>query len=200
MPRRLSRPTLVLLLFAMLSWLSGCATPSPPARFYHLTAEASPGPSLDRPLVIGVGPVILAGYLDRPQRVTPIASNQLRIDEFDRWGGGLEDNVADVLAENLSRLLGTDGVVTQPWGSSVPIAFQVVIELRRLDRGIDGQVHLLAQWRLFRGDGVKLLSIRRSRLSEPVAGAGYNARTAAESRALAALSREIAEAIRAQAE
>jgi len=193
-----SRFFLLLTIVTAVLWLAGCATPSPPARFYRLTPEAPRGPVLDQQWVIGVGPVILAGYLDRPQRVTPIASNQLRVDEFERWGGGLERNVATVMAENLSRLLGTDGVVTQPWGSTVPIGFQVAIELRRLDLGLDGQVHLLAQWRLFRGDGEKLLTIRRSALSEPVTGDGYNARAAAESQALVSLSREIADAIKAQ--
>lgn len=188
----------LLTLLSVAIWLAGCATPSPPSRFYRLTPEAPPGPAMDDLQVIGVGPVILAGYLDRPQLVTPIASNQLQIDEFERWGGGLERNVATVMAENLSRLLGSDKVVTQPWGSTVPIGFQVAIELRRLDLGMDGQVHLVAQWRLFKGDGVKLLSIHRSALSEPVAGSGYNARAAAESRALVGLSREIADAIRGQ--
>lgn len=187
---------LLLTILTTVLWLAGCATPSPPARFYRLTSEAPRVPVIDQQLVIGVGPVILAGYLDRPQRVTSIASNQLRVDEFERWGGGLERNVASVMAENLSRLLGTDGVVTQPWGSTVPIGFQVAIELRRLDLGLNGQVHLLVQWRLFRGDGEKLLTIHRSALSEPVTGDGYNARAAAESRALASLSQEIADAIK----
>jgi len=194
----LPRFYLLLTVLSQVIWLTGCATPSPPARFYRLTAEAAPGPAMDEQPVIGVGPVILAGYLDRPQLVTPIASNQLRVDEFERWGGGLERNVAVVMAENLSRLLSIDGVVTQPWGSAVPIGFQVTIDLRRLDLGLDGQVHLVAQWRLFKGDGVKLLSIHRSSFSEPVAGTGYNARAAAESRALASLSQEIADTIKTQ--
>jgi len=193
-----SRLFLLLTILTAVLWLAGCATPSPPARFYRLTPEAPRGPATDDQPVVGVGPVILAGYLDRPQLVTPIASNQLRVDEFERWGGGLERNVAAVMAENLSRLLGTDRVVTQPWGSTVPIGFQVALELRRLDRGLDGKVHLLAQWRLFKGDGDKLLAIRRSALSEPVTGDGYNARADAESRALASLSEKIADAIKAQ--
>lgn len=185
------------LAFALSVWLAGCATPSPPSRFYRLTAEAPEAAADPSALIIGVGPVLLAGYLDRPQLVTPVDANQLRIDEFERWGGSLERNLATVMAENLSRLLGTDAVVTQPWGGSLPIDYQVAIEVRRLERGTDGRVHLLVQWRLFRGDGERLLGIHRKALSEPVRGTDFSARTAAESRLLVSLGREIAAAIRA---
>ena len=180
------------LLLALL--LAACATPSPPSRFYRLTAEA-PATERRSGLVIGVGPVLLAGYLDRPQMVTPVDGNRLRIDEFERWAGGLERNLAMVMAENLSRLLGTDAVVIQPWSSRLPLDYQVALEIRRLERGTDGQVRLLAQWRLFRGDGDRLVGIHRSEFSAPLAGTGYDAQAVAESRLLVPLAREIAAAI-----
>jgi uncharacterized lipoprotein YmbA len=55
--------------------LAGCATPSPPSRFYRLEG-GSPPPAMPQPGVpgqtlplIGLGPVQLASYLDRPQMV-----------------------------------------------------------------------------------------------------------------------------------
>ena len=190
--RRLA--TAGLLTLALL--LTACATPSPPSRFYRLTPEA-PVTERRSDLVVGIGPVLLAGYLDRPQLVTPLGDNQLRVDEFERWAGGLENNLATVMAENLSRLLGSDAVVTQPWASRLPIDYQVALEIRRLEPNADGQVHLVAQWRLFRGDGEALVGIHRSTFTEPMSGTGYAARAAAESRVLVPLARAIADAIRA---
>ena len=44
--------------------------------------------------------------------VSQTDANQLQMDEFERWAGGLSPNINDVMAENLSRMLGTDRVVT----------------------------------------------------------------------------------------
>lgn len=178
--------------------ITGCASTSPPARFYVLTPLATaPAVAAQNAWIIGVGPIRLPGYLERDQIVGRAGSNNLQVDEFDRWGGALDRNIADVLAENLSRLLGTDGVVSYPWSSAVRIDYQVALDIRGMERADDGQVHLVAQWRLFQGDGEELLKIRRAEIAEPVAGEGYNAQAAAQSRALAALSQEVARSIQA---
>src|SRR5882757_4935 len=90
--------------------LSGCAE-SKPARFYVLTplmaakeATAAKGPAL------GVGPVVIPQYLDRPEIVTRSSDNRLDLANFDQWGGRFGDNITRALAENLSGLLKTDRV------------------------------------------------------------------------------------------
>ena len=131
--------------------------------------------------------------------VSQTDANQLQMDEFERWAGGLSPNINDVMAENLSRMLGTDKVVTQPWARAVPVQYQVVLDIRRFDVTQDNEVYLLAQWRLFTDNGKKLLEIKRTELVQPVNGAGYSARAAAQSVALAELARQIAESIRQHA-
>lgn len=182
-----------LLLLAML--LTACTSTSPPSRFYVLTPIAQTAEAKASGLVIGMGPVRLPAYLDRSQMVSQADTNQLRLDEFERWAGGLSPNINDVMAENLSRILGTDQVVTHPWARAVPVQYQVMLDIRRFDVTQDNNVYLLAQWRLFMQDGKKLLEIKRTELRLPVNGSSYSARAAAQSVALAELSRQIAESI-----
>lgn len=189
--------TLILLLAA---FAAGCAGTSPSSNFYLLTpvAEAPAGPGVATGLAVGVGPVRLAAHLEREQIVARSGSNTLEINEFDRWGGSLERNVADVVAENLSRLLGTDAVLVSPWSNTVEIDYQVALDVRTLERIDGGPVRLVAQWRLFRGGDEELVEIRRTVIDETVGGPGYDAQAAAESRALAKLSAEIARSIRSR--
>lgn len=184
-------------LWLMLSMtLAGCAT-STPSRFYLLTpGEAAPeGPAL-KDLVLGIGPVRLAAYLERPQIVARKSANTLKVEEFDRWGGTLEANITWVVAENLSRDLGTESVVTFPWERALLPGYQVTIDVRQFDLIRPDEVRLTALWRILGPRGEKLHAIRKSDIREPVTREGFEAQVAAQSRALAQMSREIAEAIR----
>jgi len=71
------------------------------------------------------------------------------------------------------------------------------VKIIRFDGSPGDQVILEAWWRLLSGDGRILLQSRRSTFSESVGGRDYKSLVLAHSRAHAALSREIAEAIRA---
>lgn len=178
-------PLLVLLLV-------GCTT-TPPSRFYVLTPQAtSLVDAKDFDLVVGVGPVRLVAYLERPQIVAREGDHLLKLEEFDRWGGTLETNITWVMADNLSRGLGTDAVVTYPWERAVVPDYQVSIDIRRFDLTADGEVHLSAQWRILGDDGRELFAIEKTELSEPMSGSGFAAQVAAQSRVLANLSDTIA--------
>ncbi len=191
---RLTGMILVSLLF------SACTSTSPPSRFYVLTPVAQSVAQIATELTIGMGPVRLPAYLDRSQMISRTDANQLQMDEFERWAGGLSPNINDVMAENLSRMLGTDRVVTYPWARAVPVRYQVALDIRRFDVTEFSEVFLLAQWRLFAGDGKQLLEIKRTQFSQPINGSSFSARAAAQSEALAELSRQIALAIRKHVE
>ena len=176
-------------LFGLL--LLGC-TSTPTSRFYVLTPQSEAGAGGEvSGLTFGVGPVRLVAYLERPQIVARGERNRLEVGEFDRWGGSLEDSITWVMAENLSRGLGTDAVVAFPWERAVVPDYQVAIDIRRFDAGQDGQVRLIAQWRVLGDDGRRLYTIGRSDISEPSAGQDPGSRVAAHSRALARMSDEI---------
>jgi uncharacterized lipoprotein YmbA len=187
------------LLAAVVLLASGCAT-TPPSEFYHLTAmeqTATSATGSRTTLSVGVGPVQIPEYIDRPQIVLRTSRNQLSLDEFHRWAGGLRDEIKRVLAQNLSRLLNSEDVASYPWDYPFDPAYQVYIDIRQLDGSLGGEVRLDARWIISgRSEGQSgMLYSRQTLISEAVDSAGYMALVAAESRALETLSREIAEQI-----
>jgi uncharacterized protein len=178
-----------------LVWLGlhGCAS-SPPTRFYvlpSLIGADTAAPAAQRDLTIGVGPVTLHPYLDRPQIVTRASRARLALGEFDQWGASLRDSVARALAENLSLLVPTDRVVLHPWSRATVPDYQVTMEVTQFDAGPGGEVVLAARWQILNADEKELV-MRKSRLTAAAGGQEYEATVTAMGRTLDALSRDIA--------
>lgn len=192
-----SRALAVILVIAAI-FLGGCRSQSP--RFYSLSPmqEDQVIPKRKSPAqnaVVGIGPVKLADYLDQSMLVTRTGDNQAVKAEFDRWVGSLKDNFINVLADNIGLLLPTERIYLYPWRVSVPIDYQVVLDIVRCDGRLGDAVWLEVRWSLIGGPEKKLLKTHRSSIREPVSGADYTALVAAQSRALAKLSQEIVVAI-----
>jgi uncharacterized protein len=179
--------------------VGGCA--SQPSRFYLLSAvpnteTASLEMSGQQGPTIGVGPVTLPRYVDRPQIVTRTSPYELKVAEFDRWAEALDTNFTRVLAENLSILLPTARVVMSPWPRAIPIDYQVTVDVTHFLSQVGGDSLLIADWTLFKGEGQDALTSGRSRFSASPGGQDYAAIVAAMSQTVASLSREIATAVR----
>jgi uncharacterized protein len=193
----------LVILSASLIGIAGCAN-TQPSRFYVLTdlasVESSPhattggqGPS------IGVGPVTLPKYLDRPQIATRANRYELAFAEFERWAEPLDTNVTRALVEHLARLTPTDRIAVFPWPRGTPIDYQVTVEVAHFFGQRGGTSTLMAHWSIIRGEGTEALVSRTSHLSAPAGGPQYEAMVAALSQTVAELSGEITAAIRALA-
>jgi uncharacterized protein len=145
---------------------------------------------------IGVGPVTLPRYLDRPQIVTRTRPYELQLAEFDRWAEGLDANFARVLADNLALYLPASRVVVSPWPRSTAIDYQVVIGVTHFLSQVGAESLLIADWTLLKGEGPQGLTSEKSRFSAPSGGQDFAALVAAMSQTVASLSQEIATAIR----
>ena len=171
-----------------------------PTRLYVLSSlagtQAQTRAAPDSGLAVGVGPIELPEHLDRPQIVTRAGKNELRLAEFAQWAEPLRSNVSRVLIENLSVLLATDQVILFPKRVPIPIDYQVAVKVTRFDVVSGGSAQLDARWAIFAEGGKPMLRKGQSSFSEPVGGPDYAAMVAAESRALEALSRELAAAIK----
>lgn len=193
--------TIVILMVSLLI-LEGCVTrPSALTKFYLLSPLAiSEVEDSDKAgeifMTIGVGPVHLPEYLDRPEIVTRINPNELKLAELDIWAEPLQVNFTRVLVENISRLLSTEPVAVFLWGASPQIDFQIDIEVVRLDGDIAGKAFLIAQWSILNSANKSILFSKKSQYTESVGGTGYSALVAAQSRMIGALSLDIAEAIK----
>jgi uncharacterized protein len=182
-----------------LLFICGCASKSP--NYYVLNSLQSGAPSAEKAraqndLTIGVGPVKIPAYLDRPEITTRSAPDSLQFAEFDKWAEPLEKNLTRVIAENLATLLSTDRIGVFPWLNSAQVQYQVTVDITQLERMPDGKVILAARWNILGDQGENMLVIESSRFSIPIESAGYEAIASAESRAVEALSREIAAAVK----
>ena len=191
-----------ILLLPVLALLSVACSTSPPTRFYVLSNLSRPSPTLadtTQEIAVGVGPMLLPEYLDRPQIITRTGQNELNLAEFDRWGEALKDNANQVLAENLAVLLPSKRVHTFPWKRSTKIDYQVTVKVTRFDHTDDGETSLQVRWSVLSGaEGNTELLSRESHYTERPDGPGYSAIVAAMNRTLAKFSRDVAYALRTQ--
>ena len=195
--------------FTLVSMLQGCTIfgggTAQPTQNYVLNSvysdETQPKVVADlHDIGILVGPVRMALYLDRSDIVIRDSQNQILLAEFSQWAGPLQENFSRVLAENLSVLLTTDRVGIFPGTRAMSFDFNVTVNVTRFD-GIPGEkADLRARWGILDKNRKKMLFENHSVLSQPTKDDSMEALIAAESRTLADLSREIAEAIKTLAE
>jgi uncharacterized protein len=188
-------PVMVLLL-ALAVCFSACGGKSATSQFYVLSPLPQASLSAAAGPVIGIFPVSMPDYLDRPQIVTRVSDNEIKLDEFSRWAEPLKESFTRALVQNLSNLLNTAKVIKTTESTGYPMGLQVGVEVVQFDGTLGGDVILIAKWGLFEAEGRRLLLAKKSSFKESTGTATYEALVAAESRAVAALSREIAEAIK----
>ena len=191
----------IVLCFILGVLFAGCvATPSQPTRFYMLSPQGEskdvpPSETSESCVVIGVGPVEIAEYLNRPQIVTRISNNELNLAEFDRWAEPLVDTFSRVLSENLAKLLCTDPIVVFPSRGSIPIDYKVEVEVIHFHGTLGEEVTLITRWAVFGKNG-ELLLMRRSRYIASAPGKEYDELAAAMSKTIADFSENVASAIK----
>ncbi len=188
-----------LLLLIITTLLAGCGN-TPVAHFYMLTALGDTGTdsilASDEQKRIGIGPVRLPKYLDRPHIVTRSTDAEIHLSDTYRWAEPLQDNFTRVLAENLSRLLGTDQISIEPSANRSLVDYRITVDVSQFDAGTDGDVILIAYWSIYDRDSRNLAGTNKS---EIILTAGQSASHAEIVRVLSAalgrLSREISVSI-----
>jgi uncharacterized protein len=158
------------------------------------TSDGALGGSWDAAL--GLGPVVIPDYLDRPQLVTRVGPNEIRLARVARWAEPLREGVARTLQLDLLTASGARHVALYPWPSTEHLDFAVAVYLLRFEPQEHDQVELLARWRVRDLRRGSVLPLRESRFTERIDATGDSAAVAALSRALGALGREIAAAVR----
>src|SRR5262249_33184241 len=128
----LTRIVMLVAIAASAIALSSCSAPAVPRRLYVLTPLTQVEPvsrvSDTRDVAIGVGPVELPQYVNRPEIVTGHNSPVLQSAAVAEWAEPLRDGFTRVLAENLSLLLATERVMVFPWQGGMPES-QVVVNV-----------------------------------------------------------------------
>jgi uncharacterized lipoprotein YmbA len=189
-------PRIVLAILAFAAGvLPGACTTTSRASFY--TLNGSQGESVERrsSLVLALGPIDLPQYLDRPQIVTRIGGNRLSVDEFNRWGGSLEQEVSRVLTQHLGRRLQTQRVYSYPSRIAADSDYRIALEIRRFDGELGGEVDLDLVWSLIADRTGEVVQTRQAEYRSATRDAGYEAYAAALSDTLAQLGDDLAGAL-----
>ncbi len=147
----------MLRVFTILTLLLSACSNSTPAQLFMLDANIAAAPDLsthlfNRSLQVGLGPIHLPEYLNRPQIVIETAKNQYKLDEDHRWAERLDQNISRSLATFLANRLGIEQILIYPWSAKLNIDYQVGIDILELHQSSDGYSHLRAQWRVFHTD------------------------------------------------
>lgn len=179
--------------------LSGCARDSKPVQFYRLNADSGINSrayvaSQRQGVVIGLGPIRIPEYLNRPQMIVAISENQYRLSEEHRWAERLDQNISLALFKALPEQIGTDKIVRYPWPQRQVVDYQVGIDILEFNVDASGQSRLIAQWFVKRKD--KPTIDKRSVYQFLASTTDYDLMVKAQSQCLTKLGQEIAETLR----
>ena len=201
MIKNILTPTIAVALSLVLFFLAGCGSVSKSSRFYVLSPMASmeTEKNMDssemQDITIGISQVFLPKYLKKSQIVTRTGNNELHLAEFDRWAGKIEEDIGRVIAENLTSLLSTDKVLSFPAMEAVKLDYNIKLDISRFDGSLGDQIELIVLWVIFDDARNNIYGVKATHIIEPIQGRGYVDMVAAQSRALAVFSQEIAAVI-----
>jgi hypothetical protein len=183
-----------LLICVALATSVGCST-TPTARFYALSVQGGAVSHAKSALVVAVGPVEMPEYLDRPQIVTRVGDNRLSVDEFNRWGGRLDEEIVHVLTQRIGQRLGTQHVYGYPSRVSAQTDYRIVLALRRFDGTLGGEVVLDVAWSLIDDRSGQVVAIRQASYRQASGGADFDVYAATLSAVLARLGDDLGAAL-----
>jgi len=187
-----------LLVFMSMLFLSitACSVTTP-SEYYVLSpisdASTASFPDVDKIQVIGVGPITFPKYLNRSQLVRFSGDNEVVVDEFNRWAEPIDQNFTRVLRTNITRLLPTSYAISYPWKRAMNVRFQVILDIHQFEMNFSGSVNLKTHWAIFNIENDKKLVVaHKFSYSKKIDEINYAKIVAEQSKALEALSRDIA--------
>jgi uncharacterized lipoprotein YmbA len=189
--------TLITALCLTASLLAGCGI-SPRVTYYTLNVAATPDSTAPALEPVAIGPVTMPELLDRPLLVVRTTANRVDVLETHRWAEPLKSEIPKIIAADLTLLLNQTRVSVYPQNAAQDADYRILIDIQRFDMTAAQGGSLEALWTVRRAAGGIPLN-GRTVVSEPAAASGYDALVAAQSRALAVLSRDLAKALRAVA-
>jgi uncharacterized lipoprotein YmbA len=177
--------------------LTGCisASTSPTPRFYMLHAvDAKQTTNVFKAVsntVIGISPVKIPEYQNRPQIVTQDKNRMITIAQYDRWGEDLDIALTRILMENIAVMLPNAIVERYPGNLAVPLNYQVMANVLQLESRLDQDLFLSAQWSIIDPAKNKTVVVKKSEFRQPVKPHDYSGLAEALSAVCASWSAEI---------
>jgi uncharacterized lipoprotein YmbA len=187
----------VIILFSFV--FGGCISisNSPVPKFYTLRLIDNAGESrkfdIASKAIIGIGPIDIPEYQNRPHMVTQDKDGMLKFAQFERWGESLDSGLARLILENLTLMLPSAEFQIFPCNFAIPLDYQIIINVVQLESQLDKEVSLVTQWTIVDAKTKKMLLTKRSQIRQAINPHTYSGLAQALSRACSLLSSEIAE-------
>jgi len=155
------------------------------------TADAAPADAAKG--WIGLGPVTVPSYLERPEIVRRASEHELTPARSDRWAEPLDRAVLRVLAQDLAQVTGRR-VVAYPWKTTLAPACVVEVGVTRFEAVEEKRVELVVDVDVRRApDAAPVRRHERIEVALPASDGGAIAKAMSE--AAAELARRIAAAL-----
>ena len=128
--------------------LTACSS-SPPVRYFSLSSTVADGQQdPGDAVVLGLGPMRMAAYLNRSQIVTRGAGAEIKVDEFSRWAEPLAVAFHRIVSTDVDNTMDGVTVLAFPWESAVrsQVDYRLLGDVIRFDADRSGRVVLETQW------------------------------------------------------
>lgn len=180
-------------LAAIIIAVSGCTSLSTKeTKYYSLKSQdVVTMDSGNSPLSIGLGPFEFPQLLDRPHLVTRDAEHKIRRAEFQQWGGSLEREFLEVLADHIGANLSTSQLFIYPWNNRRRPEYQIRLNVSRFDGELGGDITLSIRWQILSDNGKKLLATKHSQIFVATKSRSYSDYVSALAQAIKKLADEI---------
>lgn len=189
--------SVILLSFACNGCLSVSNSPVP--RFYTLRSINNNGESkkfnIASKVIIGIGPIEIPEYQNRPQIVTQDKDGLLKFAQFERWGESLDSGLARLILENLTVAFPQAEFQIFPCNFAIPLDYQLMVNVVQLESQLDKEVSLVAQWTIIDSKTKEMLLTKRSQIDQAIDPHTYAGLAQALSKAGSLLSAEMAESL-----
>jgi uncharacterized lipoprotein YmbA len=119
-----------------------------PAQFYILDAVATQNSNQANNLHLGVGPILIPGYINRPQMATKSESAELTYAEFSRWAEPMDEMFTRTLTQNITINTGSNSIISYPWSSSANLNNELTAKIIKFENNTSGDALLIVQWQL----------------------------------------------------
>jgi uncharacterized lipoprotein YmbA len=177
--------------------LAGCAS-TPQTEFYTLAdfpLPAAAAPLGEPPLTVGVGPVKLPAYIDRPEIVLRVSDYKVDLLTFDNWAAPLDQRFPEALISDMQLQMPFARVIAYPPRLPTPADVQIEISVERFDVDASGTAVLIANWWLRGPQARPLPYAGKAEVSANAAENTMAGRVAALSEAVAKLGRKLVGAV-----
>jgi uncharacterized lipoprotein YmbA len=168
--------------------LGGClGSPKPAVQLFTLpplteedgvTGGVTQGPSM------GVGPVVVAPYLEQPYVARRLDLTRVEFADSARWVAPLDQLIRERIISQFALVAGASEILTYPWPQSRPPQTQLTLRVQEFAILPDNSAVLLALWTLRDGDTGALLASSPWNTKVMVDGTGSSAEVMALSQAL----------------